>query len=166
MCVTKQFFVFYYLPPYIVLTFQNSNLYTVVDLPILGPINWFFFYWKMKFFVMTLQILVLRKFLERQYNVAFYFKGMIFNLSNMLLSNLIAINWKTNASLSRPTTSSSVYMYNGESSLWGAQQMERWVPQEYIFNSHSEMSPWLKVQLIGFKMITFVRVYNRRDAGC
>ena len=32
-----------------------------------------------------------------------------------------------------------------------------------IFHSQPETSPWLKVQLIGLQMITFVRVYNRRD---
>ena len=89
---------------------------------------------------------------------------MIFFYSSNMLSNLTAIKWKTNAALSRPTTSSSVY--NGDSSLWGAHYATNGVRSPtgiYIFSSHFEMSPWLKVQLIGSNMITFVRVYNRRD---
>ena len=82
----------------------------------------------------------------------------------MSLSKLTAIKWKTNEALSRPATSSSVY--GGDSSLWGAHYATngaRSLISTEIFASQSEMSPWLKVQLIGLKMITFVRVYNRRD---
>ena len=81
-----------------------------------------------------------------------------------MLSNLIAIKWKTNAALSRPTTSSSVYY--GDSILWGAHYATNGAMSPagiYIFSSHFEMSPWLKVQMIGPNMVTFVRVYNRRD---
>ena len=88
---------------------------------------------------------------------------MIFYSSNML-SNLIAIKWKTNAALSRPTTSSSVY--GGDSSLWGAHYATNGAMSPtgiYIFSSHFEMSPWLKVQMIGPNMVTFVRVYKGRD---
>ena len=82
----------------------------------------------------------------------------------MSLFELTAIKWKTNEALSRPATSSSVY--GGDSSLWGAHYATngaRSLISTEIFASQSETSPWLKVQLIGLKMITFVRVYNRRD---
>ena len=77
---------------------------------------------------------------------------------------LIAIKWKTNAALSRPTTSSSVY--GSDISVWGAHFATNGAISAIfseIFASDYEMYPWLKVQLIGSKMITFVRVYNRRD---
>ncbi|XP_078332797.1 uncharacterized protein LOC111109421 isoform X3 [Crassostrea virginica] len=75
-----------------------------------------------------------------------------------------AIKWKTNAALSRPTTSSSVY--GSDISVWGAHFATNGAISAIfseIFASDNEMYPWLKVQLIGSKMITFVRVYNRRD---
>ena len=82
----------------------------------------------------------------------------------MLLSNLIAIKWKTNAALYRSTTSSSVY--GSDSSLWGAHFATNGAISAIfseIFASDYEMSPWLKVLFEDSKMITFVRVYNRRD---
>ena len=84
--------------------------------------------------------------------------------SYVSLSKLTAMKWKTNEALSRPATSSSVNGNN--SSLWGAHYATngaRSLILTEIFASQSETSPWLKVQLIGLKMITFVRVYNRRD---
>ena len=77
---------------------------------------------------------------------------------------MIAIKWKTNAALSRPTFSSSVY--GSDSSLWGAHYATNGAISAIgtgIFASDYEMSPWLKIQLKDSKMITFVRVYNRRD---
>ena len=77
---------------------------------------------------------------------------------------MIAIKWKTNAALSRPVTSSSLYF--NESIKWGphyATNGARSPIEREIFASHFEMSPWLKIQLIDPKSITFVRVYNRRD---
>nr|XP_022301719.1 uncharacterized protein LOC111109769 isoform X2 [Crassostrea virginica] len=76
-----------------------------------------------------------------------------------------AIKWKTNEALSRPATSSSVY--GGDTMKWGpvyATNGARSPTGTNIFHSQPETSPWLKVHLIGSKMITFVRVYNRRDA--
>ena len=77
---------------------------------------------------------------------------------------MIAIKWKTNAALSRPTTSSSVY--GSDISVWGAHFATNGAISAIstgIFASDPEMSPWLKIQLKDSKMITFVRVYNRRD---
>ena len=82
----------------------------------------------------------------------------------MSLSKLTAIEWKTNAALSRPATSSSVYF--NESIKWGvdyATNGARSPTSSNFFHSDNEMSPWLKVHLIRSEMITFVRVYNRRD---
>ena len=84
----------------------------------------------------------------------------------MSLSKLTAIKWKTNEALSRPATSSSVYA--GDTMKWGpvyATNGARSPTGTNIFHSQPETSPWLKVHLIRSEMITFVRVYNRRDQG-
>ena len=84
--------------------------------------------------------------------------------SYVSLSKLTAIKWKTNEALSQPATSSSVY--GNDSSLRGAHYATngaKSLVSTEIFASQPETSPWLKVQLIGLQMITFVRVYNRRD---
>nr|XP_022339773.1 uncharacterized protein LOC111134714 [Crassostrea virginica] len=77
-----------------------------------------------------------------------------------------AIKWKKNEALSRPATSSSVY--GGDTMKWGpvyATNGARSPTSTNIFHSQPETSPWLKVHLIRSEMITFVRVYNRRDQG-
>ena len=82
----------------------------------------------------------------------------------MSLSKLTAIKWKTNEALSRPATSSSVHV--GDTMKWGpvyATNGARSPTSTNIFHSQPETSPWLKVHFIGSEMITFVRVYNRRD---
>ena len=92
-------------------------------------------------------------------------KENIFSTSSYVsLSKLTAIKWKTNEALSRTATSSSVY--GGDTMKWGpvyATNGARSTTSTNNFHSQPETSPWLKVHLIRSEMITFVRVYNRRD---
>ena len=87
------------------------------------------------------------------------------SLTFPLCFRFIAIKWTFNVALHQPATSSSVY--NNEPSLWGNHYATDGVVPPTgtgIFSTHYEQQPWLMVTLNGLQMITFVRVFNRRDS--
>ena len=82
-----------------------------------------------------------------------------------LLFLLTAIKWSYNAALHRPTTPSSVY-YNDHNQWGNHYATDGMIPLKAteIFSSNFQDQPWLMVTLNDVQMITFVRVFNRRDS--
>ena len=76
----------------------------------------------------------------------------------------IAIKWTFNAALRRPATYSSVY--NDDSYLLrnNFDTDGNVLPGQGTFSTHYEQQPWVMITLNGLQMITFVRVFNRRDS--
>ena len=81
-----------------------------------------------------------------------------------LCFRFIAIKWTFNAALRRPATYSSVY--NDDPYLLSNNFVTdgNVRPGQGTFSTDYEQQPWVMITLNGLQMITFVRVFNRRDS--